>query len=190
MSSRTISTFFESTSENTNADTHTSFKEVSGNKEPKLILNSMDENLVSSPIRYAVADAVTRFMRISHASTKTKIDSNQMYLSEEIIQYETWRGYILCVSEDNIEMEIRNDKFHEIKRTLRVSKDTVRNSGCAYVGNEVYVSFKKVRDYEGRIKEYTTVALKRITNIPKEVKELRYKERMQKYAFMFKKVDE
>lgn len=186
MRNRTISTFFESASENTNRNMHTCFEVVAENPQPKLILNSMDAGLDSAPIRYAVADTATRFKRLSPANTKTIIDSNQMYLSEETIQYETWRGRVLCVSEDHIEMEIRNDKFHEIKRTFRVSKRAVRNSGYAYVGNEAYVSFKKVRDYHGKIKEHTTIALKRPIDIPNKVKQLRIKEKMQRYAFMFK----
>ena len=186
MRDKAKSAFFEVPSDNANPNMYTSFEVVTENPRPQLILNSMDAGLDSAPVRYAVADTATRFKRLSPASTKTIIDSNQMYFSEETIQYETWRGRVLCVSDDNIEMEIRNDKFLEIKRTFRVSKRAVRNSGYAYVGNEVYVSFKKVRDYHGKIKEHTTIALKRPIDIPNKVKQLRIKEKMQRYAFMFK----
>lgn len=189
MKHSTKSIYFEFAPENTNTNNHTGFEVVTENSKPKLLLNSMDESLVSAPIRYAVADTAVRFKRLSPKSTKTEIDSRQMYLSEEILRYETWQGHVIYVSEDNIEMEVRNDKFHEIKRTLRVPKGAVRNPECAYVGNKAYVSFKEVRNYEGRIKEHTTVALNRSVVIPSEVKELRYKEKMQKYAFMFNKDD-
>lgn len=188
MRNKTISALFENASENAN-NKHTGFEVITDNPQPKLRLNSMDERLASAPVRYAVADIAVRFKRFSPASTKTKTEPNQMYLSEELIQCETWRGRVLCVSKNDIEMEITNDKFHDIKRTLRVSKAAVQYSNCAYVGSEVSVSFKKVRGYRGRIKERTTVVLNRPVEIPLEVKELRHMERMQKYAFMFKPVE-
>lgn len=146
---------------------------------------SMGEPTESAPVRYTDIDVASRLLRHSPVSTVLEIDDNQTILEEEILSFETWQGRVLSVSDDFLQMEVRNDKFRDVKRTLRVHRTVVVNSDCAYVGAQVHVAFKKVRKYSGHVVSTTTVELHRIIDVPEEIKEKRHVESMNRYSYMF-----
>lgn len=161
------------------------FKQEDEKQKANVCFFTMGQPTESAPIRYTDIDVASRIQRHSPISTVLEIDVNQTILEEEILSYETWQGRVLSVSDNFLQMEVRNDKFRDVKRTLRVHRMVVVNSDCAYVGAQVHVAFKKVRKYSGHIQNTTTIELHRIVDIPEEIKERRYTESMNRYSYMF-----
>lgn len=146
---------------------------------------SMGKPSKSAPFRYADIDVALRLQRNSTISSGIELDRNEMYLSEEVLSCETWQGRVLSVSDEYLQMEVRNDQFHDVKRTLRVRRSAVVNSDCAFIGAKALVSFVRIRNYRDRIINKTTVELNRIVDIPEEIKEKRYQDNMNRYSYMF-----
>lgn len=137
--------------------------------------------------RYTTTEVARRVRTQYTADSSLVLDKDLSILQEELIQYETWSGHVTEIEEEHIVIEVHNDKYRDIKRCYRISKSIIINQDKAFVGIHAHISFKRIRNYRDKVSTLTEVMLYAPVDIPQDIREARFEEKMKRYSYMLEK---
>lgn len=104
----------------------------------------------------------------------------------QILEQELWKGNIIADEGEIFLIELRNSRYPQIVRRLKVKKTRVMGDiSRAFVGIQVELKYIKVRDLDGKVKKSTLIRLQQYADIPLERREDTFEKKMMLYSYMF-----
>lgn len=127
------------------------------------------------------------------ALTESISSPSSLKLQPDLLAFEIWKGSIVQIEDDSIIVDVRNEKIKTVRRVLRVKKKIIEGDvSNAFKGLGVRVLYKKLRIIEfidnktkESIKKTTRVILSQPSQIPLEVRDREFEEKMKRYSYMF-----
>lgn len=118
---------------------------------------------------------------------------SSLKLQPELLAFEIWKGSVVQIEDDSFVIDVRNEKIRTVRRVLRVKKKIIEGDvNHAFKGLGVRVLYKKLRIIEflgnkakESIKKTTRVILSQPSQIPLEVRDWEFEEKMKRYSYMF-----
>lgn len=150
----------------------------------RVVIPQIQCSSVSGTERYVASDVARRVQTQYISDSSLVLDKDVSILQEELIEYETWSGCVIEMEEEHLIIEVHNDKYKEIKRCYRISKSIVTNHSKAFIGIPAHISFKRIRNYNDKVSTHTEVMLFAPVDIPQDIREARFEEKMKKYSYM------
>lgn len=148
-------------------------------------LFSMGNTSDSSQVRITNRNIAQRVESYNHIIKTTSTTDIPSMVLEEQIQVETWLGKVVLVETDSVELEVRNDRYPEVKRKLRVQKENVVNIEHVFLGIGVEVKYIKKKNYQAKVEESITVTLRVPPIVPQQILDNEYKEKLERYKYMW-----
>lgn len=107
-------------------------------------------------------------------------------LQENVLEEEKWRGRILEVEKESLVLDLRNEQKPENRLRIRVRKDIVEgNLERINYRTSAFVSYQRVRNYQGIIEKRVSIRLREPAEMPEEILEKEFEARMKRFSYMF-----
>lgn len=168
-----------------NISSYINSSDLQEKEETSVCLFSMGKSSDSTPVRVTSRNVAKKIEKLNSISLTEVTDEVKSILLEDQLQVETWQGFVVLVENNTIVLEVRNDRFRDVKRKLRIRKDEVENIEQVFTGIGAEIRYVKKRNYNAVIEESLKVSLRVPPVVPKQVLENEYNEKVERYKYMW-----
>ncbi len=106
-------------------------------------------------------------------------------LQETELYSEKWKGKVAVIEEDSLVLDVYSVKTPQNKAKLRIKKQIIEGDKSRItIHTGVYVSYQKVRNYQGLIEKRLSVRLREPAELPIDIKEKEFEEKMKQFSYM------